>query len=62
MLCKKDKVELLGYHANSYPFECGFRCPICRREWSDLQLSRAKWNCSEAEKAEVGADGIIFNR
>ncbi len=60
MKCKKCNIELLGYQANSYPFESGFKCPKCRREWSDLQISRAHWDCSEEEKKSYSADGLIF--
>lgn len=61
MKCKKCNKELLGYHANTYPFESGFKCPVCGREWSNLQLARAQWTCSEEEKAKFGADGVIFD-
>lgn len=61
MQCKKDNTELVGYQADTYPYESGYECLKCDRRWSNLQIYRAKmWRSSE-EKAKVGADGIIFN-
>jgi len=60
MKCKKDNTELIGFKATDYPFESGMKCPICRREWSDLQLARSQWNCSEEEKGKYSADGILW--
>lgn len=60
MKCKKCNVELKGYRAKSYPFESGFACHKCGREWSNLQIFRAHWKCSEEEKKPYGADGLIF--
>lgn len=59
MKCKKDNVELIGYTATDYPFESGFKCPRCGREWSDLQLNRSKYWCY-SEKVKIGADGILW--
>lgn len=31
---------LLGFHADTYPYETGYECSCCGIEWSDLQISR----------------------
>ncbi len=41
MKCIKCNEELRGYAATEYPFEVGYKCPICLREWSSLQIVRA---------------------
>jgi len=60
MKCKKDNIELVCYHSSDYPFDSGMKCPVCRREWSQLQLARSQWWCSEDVKARYSADGIIW--
>ena len=42
MKCKKDNVEVLGFTADTYPYESGFRCPVCGVEFSDLQMARGE--------------------
>ncbi len=64
MRCKKCNQELLGYTSKYYPFESGFRCPQCDREWSDLQIGRAEAiipNVLTFTGGKFVSDGIEFS-
>ena len=64
MKCKKCNKEMLGYTADTYPFESGFKCPQCGREWSHLQISRAKYAIPENAEIVGGiyiSDGMEFS-
>ena len=46
-IMSKDKEELkhcgkdmVGYQASDYPFDSGYKCVVCDREFSHLQISR----------------------
>jgi len=45
MNCKYCNTELVSYTGGGrifkgYPYESGYACPNCGKEWSDLQISR----------------------
>ena len=58
MKCAEHKKELLGYTAKVYPYESGYRCPRCGREWSDLEIARAKRSLSIS--GGLIAEDILF--
>lgn len=60
--CKKDNVELVGYCSKNYPYERGYECPICHRQWSDLQIARAiNWGDEKLRKT-IGSDGVVLDK
>lgn len=35
-------VSPIYYHATDYPYDSGWKCPKCYREWSELQIARSQ--------------------
>jgi len=36
------KVKPVYYYAKDYPYDSGWKCPKCGREWSELQIARGQ--------------------
>lgn len=39
MLSPCCKTEMVRYTAKEYPFESGYKCPCCGKQFSDLQMA-----------------------